>query len=247
MRKLLVVLAIVLGAGCSTSPTKKHSFLTNGAKDSPGMAPPSVPLRPKGQPYSGDGLPIIQNVAPKSIAQKAGLQKGDRIVKLNGSLTFSAKEVERKIKTALGKTSLEISRAGKPHRVTLNLTGNSPKLGIAFEPSDRVIVKPSTPIIGILHKESSSIFAKASATKDNKLRISLIIQGSNPRVGIPLRVDVFESRGKRVIGSYIDTIDALGLDPLVVSQDFKRPNQDLALPVLVRVSLANEKFLFEFQ
>jgi serine protease Do len=67
------------------------------------------------------GEPVFNAVAPKSPAEKAGLKKGDKIIKIDGKKIETALEYETNIKLRYAGEKLELTylRDGKENNITL--------------------------------------------------------------------------------------------------------------------------------
>ncbi len=76
---------------------------------------------------------VVDSLLPNSAAMKAGLQKGDQIVSVNGKKTEYFDEMSQELSNNKGKpVSLGIVRANTPTQVTANVTKDG-KLGFAFD------------------------------------------------------------------------------------------------------------------
>ena len=67
-----------------------------------------------------NGVVTVESVTPGSAAEKAGLQKGDVIVEMNGEAMTKRRDISRLIRRDAGKTAkFKLKRGGA--EVTLNI------------------------------------------------------------------------------------------------------------------------------
>ena len=77
---------------------------------------------------------VVDTVIPNKPAMKAGLQKGDEIVGVNGKPTVYFDQLAEELKINKGKTiELDVLRNKQPLKLTANV-GDDAKLGFAFDP-----------------------------------------------------------------------------------------------------------------
>lgn len=77
---------------------------------------------------------VVDSVIPNKPAMKAGLQKGDEIVGVNGKPTVYFDQLAEELKINKGKTiELDVLRNKQPLKLTANV-GDDAKLGFAFDP-----------------------------------------------------------------------------------------------------------------
>jgi membrane-associated protease RseP (regulator of RpoE activity) len=216
--RLLILLISFTLVACATSGDKQNPQEQRDADDSPAAHQPSVPLMPKGRPYTGDNAPIIQHMLTKSVAEKSGFKVGDMVLSVNGDKTMTAAEFEQKIKRAPKNSTITVMRAGNKIILPIVLGEAKPRFGAGFEPAGVVFTKKASPYIGVLHLNDMTVYAQASATNENELRFNFIIESHKPEVGAPLQYAIYEKNDKQPIISGREVIDALGAEPHIFSK-----------------------------
>ncbi len=79
---------------------------------------------------------VVDSLLPNSAAQKAGLQKGDEIVGVNGKGTPYFDQLSEELDANKGKTvALDVSRNGTPTKINA-LVGKDGKLGFSFDAAE---------------------------------------------------------------------------------------------------------------
>jgi regulator of sigma E protease len=85
--------------------------------------------------------PVIGSVAPASVAEQAGLQEGDRVLRIGNTAVHSWQQLEESLKQAVGGgTTVEVDRGGAPVSIPVSL----PKLD-----KDALLVNVSNEALGI--------------------------------------------------------------------------------------------------
>ncbi|MFY9611111.1 MAG: PDZ domain-containing protein [Blastocatellia bacterium] len=114
---------------------------------------------------------LIENVTPESSAAKGGLKKDDVIVKWNGELIESAREVSRRIReTPAGRTvRLGVVRDG-------NETESSVTLGERREYATRVRVAPAAAVARVRPARESRVMVR------DRYRMGVSLQSMSPQL-----------------------------------------------------------------
>ncbi|MFN0135755.1 MAG: serine hydrolase [Phycisphaerae bacterium] len=87
-------------------------------EDEPGVAPPRVPLGFSLDAQDADNC-FVQDVTAQSLAEKAGLKAGDRIVAINGTPLSELPAAKLRGSLAQKKVTLRIERAGKTLEIVM--------------------------------------------------------------------------------------------------------------------------------
>ncbi|XP_077399907.1 rho guanine nucleotide exchange factor 11 isoform X3 [Vanacampus margaritifer] len=151
----------------------------------------------------GERVKLVQNVRAGGAAVKAGVQEGDRIIKVNGSLvsSMSHQEVVKLIKSG---TYVALTLQGPPHSPSsfpadsaLNRYGETPSTPPSSTPSHR-ITGPKPLQDPEVQKQASQILRKMLQQEEMELQALMEERSRNPSPSLDERIESAKRRAHQV-------------------------------------------------
>ena len=246
---LCLIGALALAA-CSTEEPSALPVNTRNlgaAVDSPAFTHPGTPLAPKAALYNGVTTAIVRHLEPGGAAEKAGVQVGDELVRLNGKKFFSANAFDHALKVAPQNSSITLKRGDSFKMIPVILGRETPRFGASFEPEGKPLRRQSSPYIAYMHVKDVTVYAETSLNELKKeLHVNFIVK-SDRLLPIANMSFLIEEKGQHTpLGKGFDRLDALGSTPHLINKVFKKEG-DLKGPLQVMLNVDKRLFQFEFQ
>ena len=232
---------------CSTERIPLDTSNLGAAADSPALSHPGTPLVPQASFYTGNTPAIIRHLEPGKAAEKAGLQPGDLLVRLNGKKFLSAALLERELKSSPKKISVVLKRGETFKMLPVVLDETNPRLGASFEPEGVALRKQNSPFIAYMRVKDMTAYVQTSLNDVTKeLHLNIILRSSKTIPLAHMSYSVSEKGEKAALGSGTEMLDALGSNPHFIHKTFKK-DESLKGPLLVSFNIERRHFQFEFR
>jgi hypothetical protein len=247
MQKFVLILSLLFIVSCSSAPeVKPPAPLASDHPAIPGLVnKPALALVPKAKTYNGENTPVIQQMLPKSVADKYGFKIGDLIMRLNNTTIITAGEFEQLIRHAAPQSIIVIKRGNKTKSIPVHLGLDRPRFGAGFEPERIALKRGTSPYISFMHNRDLTAFAETSINEgQTDLRVNVILQSTTPLATALVKYTLYDQH--KVVGTGREQIYALGSAAKVFNKAFHK-NQGFKGPIQVALDIEGRRFHFEFQ